>query len=72
LLEACFERLKQAATPADGPSMPTLAPADESATPAAADAWLDVFHKNLQSVMLAELDIRLQPVEGLLKALRAG
>jgi len=62
LLEAYFERLKQAA-----------APVDESAplTPAATSAWLDVFQKNMQSVMLAELDIRLQPVEGLLKALRA-
>jgi hypothetical protein len=72
LLEAYFERLKQAATPEGEPPAPAVASAGESSTPAAADAWLDVFHKNLQSVMLAELDIRLQPVEGLLKALRAG
>ena len=34
------------------------------------DGWLDLFCKNMQSVLLAELDIRLQPVEGLLEALR--
>ncbi|SAK55283.1 hypothetical protein AWB77_01610 [Caballeronia fortuita] len=34
------------------------------------DAWLDVFRKDLQSVLLAELDVRFQPIEGLLAALR--
>jgi hypothetical protein len=29
-----------------------------------------VFRKDMQSVLLAELDIRFQPVEGLLAALR--
>jgi hypothetical protein len=33
-------------------------------------AWLDLFCKSMQGVLLAELDIRLQPVEGLLDALR--
>lgn len=33
-------------------------------------AWLDVFRKDMRSVLLAELDVRLQPVEGLLAALR--
>ncbi|WP_128596424.1 DUF3348 family protein, partial [Paraburkholderia kirstenboschensis] len=50
------------------------APAPEAApTPAPAGAhgaWLDVFRKDMQSVLLAELDVRLQPVEGLLAALR--
>ncbi|CAN7664310.1 DUF3348 domain-containing protein [Trinickia sp. LjRoot230] len=32
--------------------------------------WLDVFRLEMQSVLLAELDIRFQPVEGLLAALR--
>jgi len=42
------------------------------ATPASPDAaWLDVFRKDMQSVLLAELDVRFQPVEGLLAALRA-
>ncbi|MDM0104042.1 DUF3348 domain-containing protein [Variovorax sp. J22R24] len=34
------------------------------------EAWLDVFRKDMQGVLLAELDIRFQPVEGLLEALR--
>jgi hypothetical protein len=33
-------------------------------------AWLDVFRKDMQSVLLAELDLRFQPVDGLLAALR--
>jgi hypothetical protein len=33
-------------------------------------AWLDVFCRDMQSVLLAELDVRFQPVEGLLAALR--
>jgi Protein of unknown function (DUF3348) len=33
--------------------------------------WLDVFRKDAQSVLLAELDVRFQPAEGLLAALRA-
>lgn len=32
--------------------------------------WPDVFCKDMQGVLFAELDIRLQPVEGLLDALR--
>ena len=40
-----------------------------SAEPSA--AWLDVFRKDMQSVLLAELDVRFQPVDGLLAALRA-
>jgi hypothetical protein len=50
-----FERLRQAeAQKADN----------------AASAWLDVFCRDMQSVLLAELDVRFQPVEGLLAALR--
>ncbi len=33
-------------------------------------AWLDGFRKDMQSVLLAELDVRFQPVEALLAALR--
>ena len=40
-------------------------------TPLASDAWLDAFRKDMQSALLAELDVRFQPVEGLLAALRA-
>lgn len=32
--------------------------------------WLATFRKDMRSVLLAELDIRLQPIEGLLAALR--
>ncbi|WP_322102819.1 DUF3348 domain-containing protein [Paraburkholderia sp. J41] len=37
---------------------------------AAPHAWLAGFRKDMQSVLLAELEIRFQPVEGLLAALR--
>jgi hypothetical protein len=33
--------------------------------------WLEAFRKDMQSVLLAELDIRFQPVEALLAALRS-
>jgi hypothetical protein len=33
-------------------------------------AWLDSFGRDMQAVLLAELDIRFQPIEGLLDALR--
>ncbi|MDF3982885.1 DUF3348 domain-containing protein [Luteibacter sp. PPL554] len=33
-------------------------------------AWLDIFRRDMQDVLLAELDVRFQPVEGLLAALR--
>jgi hypothetical protein len=36
----------------------------------ASRAWLDGFRRDMQSVLLAELDVRFQPVEGLLAALR--
>jgi hypothetical protein len=34
-------------------------------------AWLDTFCQDLRGVLLAELDLRMQPVEGLLAALRS-
>lgn len=40
------------------------------AAPDASTAWPDVFRQDMQSLLLAELDIRLQPTEGLLAALR--
>ncbi|SAK69302.1 hypothetical protein AWB78_02670 [Caballeronia calidae] len=55
LLGKHFERLKR------------VHASQEASTP---NAWLDVFRKDLQSVLLAELDIRFQPIEGLLAALR--
>lgn len=63
LLGTRFERLRQAAQADAGVS--------DDGPAAAPGAWLDVFRKDMQSVLLAELDVRFQPVEGLLAALRA-
>ena len=60
LLGAHFERLRQ-----------TGAMPPDEVPPGAAGPWLDIFRKDMQSVLLAELDVRFQPVEGLLAALRA-
>ncbi|AIF48801.1 DUF3348 domain-containing protein [Dyella japonica] len=57
LLGEHFERLR-------------VASSGEAST-ASASAWLSGFRKDMQSVLLAELDVRFQPVEGLLAALRA-
>ncbi|MVW70916.1 DUF3348 domain-containing protein [Bordetella sp. 15P40C-2] len=47
-----------------------LAPrANQPVTPPV-PGWLATFRKDMRSVLLAELDIRLQPIEGLLAALR--
>lgn len=59
LLGKHFERLRQDAPGNAEPS--TVRPAT---------AWLDLFRKDMQRLLLAELDIRLQPAEGLLAALR--
>ncbi|MEJ8853390.1 DUF3348 domain-containing protein [Variovorax robiniae] len=84
LLEKYFKRLRQAhlaapvqetdeaalAVPGDtqAPDAPGKAPGSPNqAEPA---AWLDAFGRDMQGVLLAELDIRFQPVEGLLEALR--
>lgn len=51
---------------------PEAAPARET-PPAVAvtpGVWLDTFRADMRAVLLAELDVRLQPVEGLLAALR--
>jgi hypothetical protein len=66
LLGEHFERLRQA----DGAS-PLDEPAAQDPSAASAGAWLDVFRRDMQSVLLAELDLRFQPVDGLLAALRA-
>ncbi|MGY6117954.1 DUF3348 domain-containing protein [Paraburkholderia strydomiana] len=56
--------------PQPQPQAPALDAAPTPAQAVAPNAWLDVFRKDMQSVLLAELDVRLQPVEGLLAALR--
>jgi len=40
------------------------------ATGPISSTWLDGFHRDMQSVLLAELDLRFQPVDALLAALR--
>ncbi|WP_431823388.1 DUF3348 domain-containing protein [Burkholderia sp. F1] len=71
LLGAHFERLRaaeqQALADAQDPEPPDN-PEHPAVTPG---AWLDVFRKDMQSVLLAELEIRFQTVDGLLAALRA-
>lgn len=57
-----FERLRQAASDAE-------AAAGRPAS-AAPTAWLDRFRDDMRRLLLAELDIRLQPSLGLLAALR--
>ncbi|GAB3752013.1 DUF3348 family protein [Lysobacter olei] len=52
-----FDRLRLAA-----------AAAPDATSPSA--RWLDVFRQDMQSLLLAELDLRLQPSEGLVSALR--
>lgn len=52
-----FDRLRLAA-----------ASAPDATSPSA--RWLDVFRRDMQDLLLAELDLRLQPSEGLVAALR--
>lgn len=58
LLQTHFERPSGAAGPA-------VLPAGTS------PAWLDAFRRDMQAALQAELDVRFQPIEGLLAALRA-
>ncbi|SDI47579.1 DUF3348 domain-containing protein [Variovorax sp. OV700] len=61
LLEKHFNRLS-----GNGASSTT---AESSGEPQAGE-WLHVFRKDMKNVLLAELDFRFQPIEGLLEALR--
>jgi hypothetical protein len=71
LLGARFERLRAAQQAAQQAAEgPAAQAGGESAAPTPG-AWLDGFRKEMQSVLLAELDVRFQPAEGLLAALRA-
>jgi hypothetical protein len=71
LLAGHFERLREAEQQAlAGAEASADAATAAPAAPIRPGAWLDAFRKDMQSVLLAELDVRLQPVEGLLAALR--
>lgn len=65
LLGQHFERLRQAAC-----APPADAQAADIPPPPTAGAWLDLFRQDMQQVLRAELDVRFQPIEGLLAALR--
>ncbi|WEN16742.1 DUF3348 domain-containing protein [Rhodanobacter sp. AS-Z3] len=58
LLGEHFERLRQ------------IAQTQERHAVTVTSTWLERFRHDMQSVLLAELDVRFQPVEGLLAALR--
>ncbi|HET9645376.1 MAG TPA: DUF3348 domain-containing protein [Burkholderiaceae bacterium] len=58
-LEKHFERLRKTRDEL---------PAED--TPSPDEPWLDLFCKDMHAALLAELDVRLQPLEGLLEALR--
>ena len=60
-LEKYFDRLRRAEP----------APDDESEGEARPGPWLDLFRHHMRDLLLAELDFRFQPVEGLLEALRS-
>lgn len=64
LLGVHFQRLREAGDSLDGtsPLEKTLATSP--------GPWLEVFRNDMQSVLTAELDVRFQPIEGLLAALR--
>jgi hypothetical protein len=75
LLERRFEKLRgahpaapadmpPAAAPEESPSVPTTVPA-----PPAPPAWRIACGREMQDVLLAELDLRLQPVRGMIEAL---
>jgi len=65
LLGARFERLREAAQ-ASADDGDGEVPAAAASNP----AWLRTFRRDMQAVLLAELEVRFQPVEGLLAALR--
>ena len=66
LLEGHFKRLQLAEQEALADAQ-----ASEETSTVTPGAWLEVFRKDMESVLLAELDIRFQPIEGLLAATRA-
>ncbi len=57
LLESRFKNLRQAAL-------------TDTQVSTMRETWQSIFRKDMQSVLLAELDVRFQPVEALLEALR--
>lgn len=73
VLERRFERLRRAHEDRESAPRPPAAAAEQPGAPPrpAAPPWLDRFRHDMNALLLAELDLRLQPVEGLLDAGRA-
>ncbi|WP_397474537.1 DUF3348 family protein [Pusillimonas sp.] len=69
LLESHFERLRHDSQAAAREESGAQARDDPSLPDARAGAWLDTFRHDMGQVMRAELDLRLQPVEGMLSAI---
>jgi hypothetical protein len=59
MLQKRFDRLHRAQPPLTQPATAAQRPV----------AWMQAFGKDMQAVLLAELELRMQPVEGLLEAL---
>ena len=72
LLEARFVRLQRAHLAALARLPGSDCPAPGPAQPAQRDAWLALACGEIQTVLVAEMDIRLQPVVGLVDALCNG
>jgi hypothetical protein len=72
-LELHVERLQQAATRAEERAEAATGDRAEGSAQASAQDDLALHqrcHREMQQLLLAELDLRLEPVEGLLEALR--
>ncbi|RZI86173.1 MAG: DUF3348 family protein [Rubrivivax sp.] len=68
-LEPRFERLRRAHEAAQ-PEVQAGTPSDAQAGTQPRAPWLDTFLHDMRALLLAELDLRLQPVQGLLDANR--
>ena len=64
LLAKRFERLRQAHQPSPADTPDTVNPLSSETPP----AWLTRFGQEMQAVLLAELDARLEPTLGLIEA----
>ena len=63
-----LRKAAQAAQTADFPDLLAEVPVVAAPSPLQPDGWLDVFGRELQQLLLAELDARLEPVTGLVEA----
>ncbi len=70
LLGARFEQLRRADARAGDAARGDPAPGEPMPDASTSGAWLGLFRQEMRGLLLAELDIRFQPVEGLLAALR--